>query len=633
MNRNRVVRWLAALLIVGVLVEGIGPAWAQAGMKSFRKPAWRLTMQYPADWRVSEESGAVSFILDDGSGDVAVMGVDQDPAYLNTEQSLEDLFWTVLDKLDGQADNLTVEETDPRQIAGVEARSGSLAATDTASGLEMTGYVYQLVAGGKGYVILAATSSGYLDAHQPDFDAMLDSLKIGAAAPTRTPTPKKPTPRPRRATPTPTEEVAPTEEAETPAPEPSEEATTALEPAETPSSETTEAVTAATAISPSLTVTVTPAITVTTVVTVTPAVTVTAPIAATPPLTGTPMVTATAAITATPGVITGTTKAILLSAREAYELALPRALTWNTSAALVRITGDPLELSGPNAGKSPEWSFFFGTGPEEVDEGFKVRIKDGQVESAAPSDPYTWKIRVDANWLDSPELLEALRTQLGPKFKPEAWYEQTKVYSDMAVSPSSATRTSQWSILVSDRSEERWRESQTWNFEADATTGELLAAPASADEPAEKALTARQALAVAQKEAGKWKKDARLVFATGQSRPADPVHQNGQAGTWVFYFSSPSARQAYQFQVSDGRMVGKQEAEDFADYVAVTGNWPDSPDVLEEYKQRYPAYAAFSEMYPDHTWDLTLEGKSKTYNWILKAQTDGVTWEGDPLRY
>ena len=178
-------------------------------MKSFRKPAWWLTMQYPADWRVGDQPDSVSFIFDDGSGDIAVFVVVQDAAYTDLEQSLEDVVWSVLDKVNAQADSLTVEAADPRQIAGVEARSGSLRATDVASGLKRSGYIYQWVKVGKGYAVLAAASSDYTEMHQPDFDAMLDSLKIGAAAaPTKTPTPRKPTPRPRRtATPTPTEEA------------------------------------------------------------------------------------------------------------------------------------------------------------------------------------------------------------------------------------------------------------------------------------------------------------------------------------------------------------------------------------------------------------------------------------------
>ncbi len=54
---------------------------------------------------------------------------------------------------------MTLQETEPRSIAGVDARAASLAAIDAASGLEMEGDLYQVIRGGAGYMLVIAASA------------------------------------------------------------------------------------------------------------------------------------------------------------------------------------------------------------------------------------------------------------------------------------------------------------------------------------------------------------------------------------------------------------------------------------------------------------------------------------------
>ena len=626
MNRKLMIGPLTMLLIVSLLAAGTGPAWGQDDMETFKKPSWRLTLQYPPGWEVSEESGVVSFAFDDSAGDVAVFAVAQDQDYANKELTLEDLFWIFMDKVGGQAENLSVEETDPRQIAGVEARSGLLTATDAASGLEMGGTIYQLVKGGKGYLVLALATSGYLDAHQPDFDAMLDSLKIGAAAPTRTPTPKKPTPRPRRtATPT------PTEEAETPAPEPTKEATDAPEPTETPSLEATEAVIATAEISPAITVTAAAAITATPAVTVTPAVPVSATIAAAPPLTGTPVVTATAAIAVTPGAITGTTKAVSLSARKAYDLARVRAEAWQPDAALTRADCPVLELSGPDQGRCQAWTFLFVKRDGKDFLGFDVQVSGGKARVGSEVDPKSDIHPIDPQWLDSPDVMPVLFSQVGgSQFKPLEWYRAPTASANLSGPVSADSGRSAWEFVIRGSSDPQAEGGEEWLLRAEAASGDLYGLTQGLQQPVKKALTARQALKIAQKEAENWQDDTELVEVSGEANPGDPGQAQGQAGAWTFYFRSPSAGETDQFVVSNGQVVSQDSSVLFADYPAIIGNWPDSPQALKDLRANYPAYAAFSQQFPDHAWRLHLSEADGKHFWSLGAQSQGVSLRINP---
>ena len=317
----------SALLILVLLVIAVLPAAAQ-GLQSFRKAAWGLTLRYPVGWTVDQDSPDLVNLAFQGVDDAGGIVILSDPIYANPDYNLEDVFWDILSKLGGEAENVDVQPGDTLTIAGAEARSAIY--TAIISGTDVEGDLFIFAKGKSGFAIATASLSATWDVHAPEFESILNSIRIGGAAtPTRTPTraarrmmatPTKARPKP---TATPTEEVAPTEEpTEKPTmePAPTEEtieqptAKAIEEPTEeptqtaTPTDTATPTRTAKPAATPTKKPTATPtalpaattaAITTTTVVTSTQPLTVTTPITTAKAITATTPITPARAITAT----------------------------------------------------------------------------------------------------------------------------------------------------------------------------------------------------------------------------------------------------------------------------------------------------------------------------------------------
>jgi hypothetical protein len=320
---NMPLKVVVALLIVVLVTVAVLPVGAQ-GLQSFRKAAWGLTLRYPAGWTVDQDSPDLVNLGYEGADDAGGVVIMFDPIYADPDYNLEDVFWDVLSKLGGDAEDVDVQPSEPRMIAGAEARSAWF--TAIISGSEVEGDLYILAKGDKGFAVVTASVTWTWEQHVPEFESILDSMRIGgAAAPTRTPTPaaRRGTPRPRP-TVTPTEELPPTEEPTlepTPTEEPTleptpteeliEEPTTQVIEAETPEATEEPTVEATAAQSeattgekpssrprPTVTAVVTPTLTVATGIVVTPTIAVSTPTVVMPTeaMTVTPVVTMTVTV-------------------------------------------------------------------------------------------------------------------------------------------------------------------------------------------------------------------------------------------------------------------------------------------------------------------------------------------------
>jgi hypothetical protein len=218
-----------AIFIALVLLCATVPwsAWASpnnqgGGANAYRKAAWNLTLRYPASWRAGEAGDIISFSTTASAAgvvvDAAALTIVRNAAYANPDLTLEETLRDVLDRLQSPMDNISLQEIDSREISQVQAKGASFTGTDRISGLDLQGEIYQLTVGEMGFAILATSVLYTWETHTPEFDATLDSIQFGRAAPTATPTRRRqPTntpaaaPSPRKATATPT--LTPTPEA------------------------------------------------------------------------------------------------------------------------------------------------------------------------------------------------------------------------------------------------------------------------------------------------------------------------------------------------------------------------------------------------------------------------------------
>jgi hypothetical protein len=224
-KRQAIVGWLSVWLLVLAAL----PAWAgplpQTGTKTYRKPAWVLTLAYPASWSVEEPATDVVSLSSDSSGSADVSGVclvARSAGYANPDYTPEELFLDLMAKIGATADDFKPAPADARRIAGINADVASFTVGNS-SGTPLQGNIYRVVKGRYGYGIVVASSTKTWGRDRSNFDALLDSIQLGATPPSKRPTPTR-TPRPPAATPTPEPTRTPRPPAATPTPEPTPEA-------------------------------------------------------------------------------------------------------------------------------------------------------------------------------------------------------------------------------------------------------------------------------------------------------------------------------------------------------------------------------------------------------------------------
>jgi hypothetical protein len=206
MKRRAIVCWLSVLLLLApfVLPARAGPL-DQTGTKTYRNPAWVLTLEYPASWSMEDPAGDVVGFSSDPSGSADVSGVclvTRSVEYAAPGYTPDDLFLNVMNKIDGTANDFASAPAGVRRVGGIDADVVSFTATNS-SGTKLEGNVYRLVKGRYGYGIIIASSVDNWKQHQSSFDAILDSVQLGATPPSKTPT-RTPTRTPRRPPATPT---------------------------------------------------------------------------------------------------------------------------------------------------------------------------------------------------------------------------------------------------------------------------------------------------------------------------------------------------------------------------------------------------------------------------------------------
>jgi hypothetical protein len=173
-----------------------------------------------------------------------------------------------------------------------------------------------------------------------------------------------------------------------------------------------------------------------------------------------------------------------------------------------------------------------------------------------------------------------------------------------------------WSISATSRPD--YGEGSDWSLGLDAATGQVDSSAIRTVRPGTNYLTAREAVAVAQKAALAWRPDARLSAMKSQVNPDEMGYDTARASTWWCEFISQSANKRFDLTVADG-VVRDASQLDVVFGDAVTGDWPDSPQALEKFLAA-PEYAAFKAAFPQHSFSFVLEGDARAGSiWVVGA--------------
>jgi hypothetical protein len=584
---------VTALLLGAAASAGAGPL-AQTGARTLRKPVWGLTLQYPADWQVSDQADSVSILHGSDSGEVAVFVLARDPAYTDPQRDLAELLGDALGKVGAAADNAAFEETGPRSIAGADARSASLAATDAASGLDMTGDLYQLIKDRAGYVVVIAATADSWDASQPELDAIVDSIRLaGAPAPTVTPTPRRPThrlatPTGRPAAATPTEKKAPVEAADTP--------TAEVEPAATaPEAASQEAVVP-------------------------------------PPAPATSTVQATAAPVATTvaGVAVGATETVtVMLARTAFEIALPVARKWKETAAVYRVSGSHCRAPGAaDPGKCESWDVYFAddsaspSATQLVVSVWNGQARNQQTRTRDSDQPVEGLGTNQWQWLDGDKALQAAMDQGAGEFALKIG--PVHLYA-LSLERQRGRTAPVWRVAL--EGQPKFGDSVDWEADLDAATGKpdhSLDIPAPAGSGGASAAEAVELV----KRVAEWKDSFLLSRLIGTGYSNEAGYATGRPGKWTLYFLTSDVTadnfevsgQTAQFGALELRVPGVEDP--------LAKGWPDSAEIWGKLSAS-TEYALFEKLYPDHRVEWKLVGYTwKPYLWQVRLQGDGaaLTW-------
>jgi hypothetical protein len=572
---------LVALTIVLFTVAAAVPAGAQihSNLEPFSKPDWELTMKIPTGWDLNDESDVIWLTwvnLESVIQDWSLLAVAQDPAYADPEMGLDEIFEDVISKT-GLAFNLDgMEPSGERTIAREDARGMSFSATDPDSGRSFNGLVYQFAKADMGYATISMSLVGAWVIHNAfEFPAVLDSIRIGPE-PTVTPTAtKRPTRTPR---PTPT----PTEPEETPMVKATKKPATATPEAELEEEETTAPSATATGKAPAKTPT---------------------------PKTGVP----TKASPKTGAAI---------SARQAYDLALPVAREWSAEAALASIEGMDVPWRGAGLGKCGQWVLAF---LESTDAGagvkaYRLIVSGGKANpgevvemTAAPAGA------IAGDWIDSTQAMQAFLDNFGASFMRR--HPQARI-APISLKQGEDGLGATWTVLASARA---------GNVRQALCAVDLDAADGAVDVMAEtavpggaKLLTAREAFQSARAPAEAWQMDARLVSLRSIAMFGEEGQFEGKASTWTAWFVSTAAKKSYEVRLN-GEEVTTTEQDMSEAQEPVTGEWPDSPQVADDLKASGD-YADFQALYPEHSLGFWLTGnKGAGYTWEVGAVVTGIT--------
>ncbi len=220
MKHQAIVGWLTAL---SMLALSALPAWGgplpQTDTRTYRKPEWALTVTYPASWEVEQAAADVIALSSDPAKSDGVSGVcliTRSPTYANPDYALEEMFQDVMDQIKGTADDFTSAPAHTRPISGIAADVASFTSVNS-SKVKLEGSIYRVIKGRYAYGIIVASPATAWERYRSYFDALLDSIQLGAARPGQTPTP---TPHPPLSTPTPKPTLHPRLSTPTPKPTP-----------------------------------------------------------------------------------------------------------------------------------------------------------------------------------------------------------------------------------------------------------------------------------------------------------------------------------------------------------------------------------------------------------------------------
>jgi hypothetical protein len=191
MRYGRVLLLLTLFLAWALPAQAAAPVSAPADYQPFSRDAWGLTLAHPPDWKlIMDQEDAVMFGWQGGGGDMAAIIVARDPAWRSRAYSLQALMADVNDKLKGEMGETRQGPAPGQVVAGALARAGIVYFMDPNTKRDVAAHVFQLARNGVGYGIVEAAFADTWADHEPEFDAMLASIRIDVVAePTATPTP------------------------------------------------------------------------------------------------------------------------------------------------------------------------------------------------------------------------------------------------------------------------------------------------------------------------------------------------------------------------------------------------------------------------------------------------------------